>query len=429
MLHTGKVLLFHRTNGTIGVLARLWNPVTGEIEVANASDGDTYNYFCSGHSILPDGRVHITGGQTEQGILYGEQRTAFFDPATETWEQGPMMARPRWYPSNVTLPDSDVLVLSGSENPTTFVEEVERYDVASNRFSTLGPSASWTARFLYPRLFLLADGTVARVGMERQTRYLDPVTETWANGPSLNYGDRENGTMIRLAGNRVLAIGGSHGGLPTSTTEIIDFDDPTPAWTYSGEMAAPRQHLNAVLLPDGTVLAVGGARSADFYDDPVYAAELYDPDTGTWATVESMLAPRAYHSTAVLLPDCRVLSAGQTRGTQTTTAEVYSPPYLFAGPRPVIDGAPSGVGYGGTFAVATTDADQVDEVTLVRAGSVTQGVNFDQRSLALSFERRTGALTVQEPASGIDTPPGWYMMFLLDHGVPSVAAWVQVGSP
>jgi len=244
-------------DGTIGVLARLWNPVTGEIEVANASDGDTYNYFCSGHSILPDGRVLITGGQTEQGILYGEQRTAFFDPATETWEQGPMMARPRWYPSNVTLPDSHVLVLSGSENPTPFVEEVERYDVASNRFSTLGPTASWTARFLYPRLFLLADGTVARVGMERQTRYLDPVTETWSNGPSLNYGDRENGTMIRLAGNRVLPIGGSHGGLPTSSTEIIDFDDPTPAWTYSGEMAEPRQHLNAVLLPDGTVLAVG----------------------------------------------------------------------------------------------------------------------------------------------------------------------------
>ncbi len=287
-----------------------------------------------------------------------------------------MMARPRWYPSNVTLPDSHVLVLSGSENPTPFVEEVERYDVASNRFSTLGPTASWTARFLYPRLFLLADGTVARVGMERQTRYLDPVTETWSNGPSLNYGDRENGTMIRLAGNRVLPVGGSHGGLPTSSTEIIDFDDPTPAWTYSrrdGRTAAASERRTAARRPR----ALGGP-------DP-----RHPDDDG--------------------------------RG--------LSPPYLFAGPRPVIDGAPSGIGYGGTFAVATTDADQVDEVTLVRAGSVTHGVNFDRRTLVQSFARRTGALTVQEPASGIDAPPGWYMMFLLDHGVPSVAVWVQVGSP
>jgi hypothetical protein len=426
VLHTGKVLVFHRTSGTIGTVARLWDPVTGAVENVDATGGDAYNYFCSAHTVLGDGRVFITGGTTAQGNYYGERRTAFFDPDTETWSRGPLMANGRWYPSGATLPDADVLVFSGSSDPATNVEQVERYDVETNTFSTLGDTADITSEFLYPRLFVLPDGTVARVGMEQQTMTLDPGTETWSNGPSLGFGDRENGSMIRLPGNRVLAIGGSDGGLPTTSTEIIDFDDPTPAWRPSGSMAEPRQHLNAVLLPDGTVLAVGGARAADFYNDPAYVSELYDPDSETWATMDSTFAPRAYHSTAVLLPDGRVLSAGQTRGNLQTTGEVFSPPYLFAGPRPVIDAAPSAIGYGDSFVVDTADAEAIDEVTLIRASTVTHGVNFDQRSLPLSFSAGVDSLTVGEPASNLDAPPGWYMLFLLDGGVPSVAAWIQV---
>ena len=191
-------------------------------------------------------------------------------------------------------------------------------------------------------------------------------------------------------------------------------------------MAERRQHLNAVLLPDGTVLAIGGARGADAYSDPAYPSELYDPDTESWTTMDSAFAPRAYHSTAVLLPDGRVLSAGQTRGNLQTTGEVFSPPYLFAGPRPVIDAAPSAIGYGDTFVLDTTDAAAVDEITLIRASTTTHGVNFDQRSVPLSFTVGDGSLTVDEPASNLDAPPGWYMLFVLDEGVPSVAAWVRV---
>jgi hypothetical protein len=426
VLHTGKVLVFHRTSGTIGTVARLWDPVTGTIENVDATGGDAYNYFCSAHTVLDDGRVFITGGTTTDGNYYGERRTAFFDPETETWSQGPQMANGRWYPSGATLPDADVLVFSGSSDPTTNVEQVERYDVETNTFSALGATSDIASEFLYPRLFVLADGTVARVGMDQQTMTLDPGTGSWSNGPLLGFGNRENGSMIRLPGNRVLAIGGSDDGLPTTSTEMIDFDDPTPAWRPSGSMAERRQHLNAVLLPDGTVLAIGGARADDFYNDPAYPSELFDPDTETWTTMDSTFAPRAYHSTAVLLPDGRVLAAGQTRGNLQTTGEVFSPPYLFAGPRPVIEASPSTIGYGGSFTVETGDAAAVDEVTLIRAGTVTHGVNFDQRSVPLPFTAETGGLTVSEPASNLDAPLGWYMLFVLDAGVPSVAAWVQV---
>jgi Kelch motif len=96
-------------------------------------------------------------------------------------------------------------------------------------------------------------------------------------------------------------------------------------------MSYPRMHLNAVLLADGTVFVTGGGRKRE-YGRPVKAAELFDPLTETWTTVAAQRAPRAYHSTAVLLPDGRVLSAGHDNGRRSTMAEVYSPPYLFRGP-------------------------------------------------------------------------------------------------
>jgi hypothetical protein len=142
--------------------------------------------------------------------------------------------------------------------------------------------------------------------------------------------------------------------------------------------------------------------------------------------MDAQAAPRAYHSTAVLLPDGRVLSAGQTSGTQQTTAEIYSPPYLFAGTRPTIATAPQVVGYGTSFAIATPEAGTIDDVELIRPGSVTHGVSFDQRSVDLRFSRGTGSLDVEAPASGRVAPPGWYMVFILRNGVPSVARWIHI---
>ena len=75
----------------------------------------------------------------------------------------------------------------------------------------------------------------------------------------------------------------------------------------------------------------------------VFPAEIWNPDTETWTTVASLQNGRLYHSTALLLPDGRVLMAGggQLPGSiavNQTNAEIYSPPYLFKGPRPTIVG-------------------------------------------------------------------------------------------
>ena len=95
-----------------------------------------------------------------------------------------------------------------------------------------------------------------------------------------------------------------------------------------------------MLLPDGTVLVVGGGQSG-LYKQPVRTAELFDPESETWTSMATQTAPRAYHSTAILLPDGRILSAGMDSGKWERTGEIFSPPYLFKGPRPSILSAPA----------------------------------------------------------------------------------------
>src|SRR5262249_3032204 len=147
----------------------------------------------------------------------------------------------------------------------------------------------------------------------------------------------------------------------------------------------------------------------------------------------AMQVGRVYHATALLLPDGRVLSAGSGRfggsgpGADHLNAEIYSPPYLFNGPRPTITSAPPSVTYGSAFSVSTPDSAQISKVALVRNGSVTHSFNGGQRYLELSFQKVAGGLTVTAPADGNLAPPGYYMLYILNaSGVPSVAAMVQV---
>jgi hypothetical protein len=138
-------------------------------------------------------------------------------------------------------------------------------------------------------------------------------------------------------------------------------------------------------------------------------------------------AQRMYHSTAVLLPDGRVLSAGSDSGTLKRTYEIFSPPYLFRGARPVIDAAPSSLTYGQAFDVSTGDAGTLSKVVLMRPGSATHSIDIEQRDVELAFTSAGSSVSVTAPSTSNQAPPGWYMLFLVNtEGVPSIAAWVHL---
>ena len=157
---------------------------------------------------------------------------------------------------------------------------------------------------------------------------------------------------------------------------------------------------------------------------PVFAAELWNPATETWTTLASASVPRLYHSSAMLLPDGRVMTNG---GDGITDVEVFSPPYLFKGARPTMSGAPASIGWGQRFTVQSPDAANISKVTLIRLGSPTHAFDMNQRMNVLQFTRGAGTVDITTPANANLAPPGHYMLFIVNgNGVPSVGSIVQI---
>jgi hypothetical protein len=195
---------------------------------------------------------------------------------------------------------------------------------------------------------------------------------------------------------------------------------------------------DSVLLPDGTVLVVGGSSTgrSDVGVDPVLRTELYDPSADTWTELAPINCPHLYHSTALLLPDGRVLRGGKDGQFQRDPyryfehrLELFSPPYLFAGSRPQVTAAPAHGGYGQQVAIGCAAPADVARVALIRAGSVTHGFHMDQRYVGLEIIGTSAAeVTVTLPPNGHLAPPGAYMLFLVNGaGVPSVGSIINLG--
>jgi hypothetical protein len=265
------------------------------------------------------------------------------------------------------------------------------------------------------------------------TQVLDLTTQTWS---TLDPAIIDGGSAVMYGPGKVMKSGTSwqYDGTPaTGTTYVLDVNQTTPRWRETASMAFGRVFHNLTILPDGQVLVTGGERVVDPLDDgtSVFEAEMWSPDTEAWSTMASMRTPRLYHSSALLLPDGRVLVGGGGRfGTDHPNAEIYSPPYLFKGNRPLISSAPTTIQYGTNFAVQTPDVSRIAKVSLIRFGGVTHTFNFDQRFLPLSFQSSGGSLSIQAPADANLAPPGYYMLFIVDNnGIPSAAAIVRFPSP
>lgn len=421
LLPSGQVLSWGRVGAN-----QIWDPATGAFTAAASAS----MLFCSGHAFLADGRLLVTGGHISDH--HGLPDVNIFDEATRGWTAVPPMSRGRWYPTSTTLPDGEVLTLAGRDESGAEVEIPEVWTGSHWRaLINAGRELPY-----YPRVFVAPNGLVFYAGELPQTSYLDPDgAGAWTPVATGRHGRRDYGSAVMYRPGRVLILGGSDppDGAPTSTAEVIDLTLAAPRWRYTRPMAHARRQFNATLLPDGTVLATGGTSAAGFSDraGAVRAAEVWDPETEAWSTLAANQVTRVYHSTTLLLPDGRVLHTGSGDGIdlpRELNAELFSPPYLFYGPRPSIDAAPAAAAYGQQFFVATADAPRVTRATLVRLGSVTHGFDQNQRFIELSFQRAAGGLRVTAPTGGSLAPPGHYLLFILTtDGVPSVARVLRIG--
>ena len=422
-MHTGRTLQYSYNPSSY-----VWDPVANSF---SSSQPLSRNLFCSGQSFLSDGRVIVTGGTVdgpEPPIFWGLPDTHIFDPATESWTRVEDMAQGRWYPTNLTWTDGRTYVFSGLDDSGLVTPNIEVY-IPDSGWLSIGSIVGFP---LYPALHVLSDGDVYFAGPSQTTARitLDPL------GVSdillANFGSRGGGISVLLPGqqDRIMMVGGRDDTTITETAEIIDLTDPAATWHYSTPMNFAREHANAVILPDATVLVIGGHFRLHADGEPpgaaaVFEPEIFDPETETWTVMAPMLYPRMYHSTSALLPDGRVLASGSDG---VYFAEIYSPPYLFGGERPVIESSPARLTYGSIFCMEFSSTTNGNKVVLVRPTAETHSLDMDARYVLLDeVSCGPGRKQILAPANPNLAPPGFYMMFIVDdNGIPSEAAWVRM---
>ncbi len=429
VLPTGKVLLFSAEHGVPGIHGWLLDPAS--LALTNVDPPAGWNPDCAGNSFLPDGRLLVAGGTLQFNPVLGSKQAYLFDPPTESWVRTADMADGRWYPTCLTLPDGRVVTMSGVNGTNGALNpDIERWDAAgSGTWSLLGQKTIPD----YPYLHVLSNGLAFRSGPDALTETYDPGSNTWSPVANRIVADRYEAPSVLLppALDRVMVIGGyaEPNGTPTNSVEVVDLTQGSPQWSLVSHMQYPRIEHNAVLLPNATVLVVGGRSTTPSFTGSVLIPEVYDPASGTWAPLAPHTERRTYHSTAVLLPDGRVMAAG---GDYRPSGEIFSPPYLFRGPRPTIVSAPAELGYGGSFSLDFTSTTTANTIVLMGLSAVTHSNNMGQRYVRLAggtIPGGGGAVTIPGPASRNIAPPGYYMLFVVDaNGVPSISSMVRVGS-
>lgn len=518
MLPTGKVLWYSipsHPDRPLGprplAVAVLWDPSKGtgasSFKTMNAptdpATGQPVNIWCSGNSLLADGSVLVTGGnlmytvESPGGKFAGLNHVYTFDPFTERWRRQPDMQHGRWYPTNLLMPDRRTLIMGGLDERGygDKNEDLELFTPSRSRggrgrvallggSGVLGDAGQPPVGDYYPHMFWMPSGRGLIAGPW--------TTDTWWFSPlgkpaRLRWKDLPNTAQSRVWGTAVtLPAGpdGSHvveqlGGsdkpkadstepdsdaLATNSVTVFDERHPEAGWTDGtsvrrGALHHPRSHANTVLLPDGSMVEVGGGwgdkksggengapnqwAAAPFH----LTTELWSPRSKTWRLGPPQREFRTYHSTALLLPDGRVVSAGDdysgrftgaeaARNFSQDSAEIYEPPYLFDGnrkaPRPRLRSAPARTSWKKEIRLRVKAARRdrpVTDAVLLAPSSVTHSVDMNQRYLPLRVKRRAkGTLTVRMPGDANVAPPGYYMLFALDRsGTPSVARWVRLG--
>src|SRR6267378_4051640 len=440
LLNNGKVLVVAGSGNVAtekNYSAAVWDPQAGAISMQALG----WDMFCNGMVVLPDGRAFINGGTLQYDPFHGSQKNSVYDPATGVFTDVQNMAHGRWYPTVTTLGDGRVMTFSGLTETGGTNTAVEIYTVGSGWSQEY--AAGWTPP-LYPRMHLMTDGNIFYSGSGTGSRIFNTSTKTWSGVVASTNASitRTYGTSVMLPLTpangyrpRVMILGG--GNPATATTEIIDLAASPLQWQYGPSMSQPRIEMNATILPNGKVLAVGGSTNDEDAATASRNADLYDPNTNSFSSASTNAYPRLYHSGSLLLPDATVMLVGgnPTRGSYEGHIEIYSPAYLFNGDgssaaRPTISSVSStAFGYGAAFQVQTPEAANITSVVLVRPGAPTHAFDMDQRLVGLSYTSGAGVLNVTAPPNGNIAPPGYYMLFILNSaGVPSLARFVRLSA-
>lgn len=422
------------------VVYDVWDYQTKTHEtLANTTGTDI---FCSvpvliaetGEILIAGGDSRATGGEINLGV----DDANIFNPEDNSLRANDTgdMEFARWYATAVTLSNGKVVLLGGIDADGNGVGTPEIFTPGVGFKSLEGAESGALANgWFYPRAWPASDGTIVVMtslgggGMHR----IDPS----GDGSVSYYGDldfRSANTLpaVMYAEDKFLIMA-TDGKLWT-----VDVSGDAPVAEMEVDLGAPRHFSTMTLLPDGTVMVSGGGSDntvgglGTLYKEPM----IWNPETGESVVQDGEALGRLYHSTAILLPDATILSlGGGAPGPFTNTnGEVYQPEYLFdengdLADRLVILDSPEDVKAAEDFMITVDDPGSVARITMVKHGSVTHTLNMETRFLEVDYTvGPDGAITIDAPENtNVYTPGAWMVFAWDDAGVPSHAITVNVG--
>jgi YVTN family beta-propeller protein len=425
----------------------VWNPETGSF-TENLHQG--HNMFCAAMSMTDDGRVLVNGGRNAGNSPW----TSVFDYRDSQWQTIENMASGgRWYPSTLTMGDGRIMTAMGSStnvrNPDVWDPDQGWSVLNGIDFLSMRTRNNQRGREnVFPLLSLAPNGNVYHYWDTTENHMINPagtgrVRVADADDDGVNHA---GGVQVVYDAGKLLISGrndGNWGGNSTGAAAnafTVDLNGAAPVIRSTADMLHPRKFHQMIPLPTGEVLVVGGnTTGAKFQDNgSVMEPEIWNPDTGQWRPMANMGVPRDYHSTALLLTDGRVLTAGggyapsnPNSGGTHQDAQIFSPPYLFnsdgsLATRPTVSADFPSADVGAALAVNTSD--DIAYFSLIKLSATTHAINTDVRHYRPDFSQiaaNTFEVTInQNPNVSV---PGYWMLFAVNtDGVPSEAQVIRV---
>ncbi|XP_050225054.1 aldehyde oxidase GLOX [Mercurialis annua] len=434
--------------------------------------------WCSSGSVIPNGTFIQTGGFNDGDRVMRMYTSCSNDDCD--WTEFPnYLTQRRWYASNQILPDGRIIIVGGRR-----VFTYEFYPSVSTTFwlNLLRDTRDrYSENNLYPFLHLLPDGNLFIFANTRSilldyTRNV--VIREFPEIPDRvprNYPSTGSSALLPLDENigspikaEILICGGAPNGsflqaargnyqLAASSCGRIVVNDQNPSWEME-TMPTARVMSDMLILPTGDIIIINGAQSgtAGYNNafDPITSPFIYRPNQSQdrrFCVMSPSRTPRMYHSSAILIPDGRILVGGSNPQFNyqfvdvpfptDLSLEAFSPSYLSdenTKIRPTILSLVTILQYGNSpfkvrFQVAEfASANQVS-VRILAPSFSTHSYAMNQRMVVLRIisvefdSSDTFALSVIGPSTAEIAPPGYYLLFVVHACIPSTGQWVKIG--
>ncbi|CAN8244129.1 unnamed protein product [Cochlearia groenlandica] len=476
-----------------GVACHVVNPKTNRIDcwahsvLVDVNTGAIKALALSTDTWCSSGGLTVNGTLVSTGGYGGGANTARYLASCKNcgWVEYPQaLAAKRWYSTQATLADGNFIVVGGRDAlnyeyiPAEGQNNKKLYDSLLLR-QTDDPEEN----NLYPFVWLNTDGNLF-VFANNRSILLSPKTNRVLKefpqlaGGARNYPGSGSSALLpiqlyvknpKVIPAEVLVCGGAkHDAYYRAGKKIfepalqdcgrIKINSAKPQWKTE-MMPTPRIMSDTVILPNGDVLLVNGAKRGcsgwGYGKDPAFAPILYKPHAARGKRFTQLAAstiPRMYHSIAIALPDGKVLVGGSNTNDgykynvefpTELRVEKFSPPYLdpaLANMRPQIvnTATPKQIRYGQFFNVKVNLKQQKDvtkenlKVTMLAPPFTTHSISMNMRLLLLGVANvnagGAGSYNIQAvaPPNGNIAPPGYYLLYAVYKGVPSVGEWIQI---